>query len=590
MLSSENLIVELLSKYRGPSPLDTQNLNLINMENFFKKYKIFMKKMMTRQGLKFKKFAAILKECNALHAGGSLTSIMTVEKKEVRELVKEFLFGKELDLYVSIHDDNHMQLLGSLLYMGFKIYQATGTLEYGSVMKQNQIVGRIRMHRQLFLGELPECYTMRIDVMIIHNRNNKYPLDVVQNFDLTCCEIWFDGEKTECSDINVFKTRIAPMRPIYIKEYMNGNKFLQSKVRKYMQMGWRIKIATPDDDYFLTNNNEDRNIDIHELLLSKLFSMSFCYDQFEKISNLTIFPFNDVEELKDYFACGAFDDFLLAEAHSLTTQFLHFVYEAYHPSDFNSAIVIQNLFHQEFPWIIGAAIEFQFKEEMEDWFTEICDDLNISAPTVKTIRDQHEGLKERIVYLFSTLDENSYTDSYNTTITYQQCRDLESFDYIMQEDVNVGNYLDDNDNNFVVIANIDDKYTPFLTSFTGPGSITDLENSKYFVKCMNDDINQRSASVETTEFRVWYQRLLGAFNISVPLKLLVAMTFDYDVRERMLQTRCILVKDPIKSNSSHVVATMFKEGKNIFEKYVDNTSETHCNATEYFMSSMEYVG
>lgn len=56
-----------------------------NMESFLKKYTKFMIKLYTGLNISFHKVATLLQETKTLHAGGSVSDIMLVNRKSVCE-------------------------------------------------------------------------------------------------------------------------------------------------------------------------------------------------------------------------------------------------------------------------------------------------------------------------------------------------------------------------------------------------------------------------------------------------------------------------------------------------------------------------
>lgn len=70
-----------------------------------------------------------------------------------------------------------------------------------------------------------------IDVMAV--RKKRTPLDVVNNFDLTFCQIWFDGETTSAT----FPDHVIEKKGYVQKDYLpllyRGNRFLKRRIRKY---------------------------------------------------------------------------------------------------------------------------------------------------------------------------------------------------------------------------------------------------------------------------------------------------------------------------------------------------------------------
>ena len=103
---------------------------------------------------------------------------------------------------------------------------------------------------QTFYGEpntrTPSGYKFNnnlIDIMAV--RNARSPLDVVQNFDLTFCQIWYDGKSVWATHPNDVKTKSGTLQGDYVKMLIEGNnQFLRRRIQKYVRRGFTIKYDT----------------------------------------------------------------------------------------------------------------------------------------------------------------------------------------------------------------------------------------------------------------------------------------------------------------------------------------------------------
>lgn len=79
-----------------------------------------------------------------------------------------------------------------------------------------------------------------IDIMII---NPKYSLkSVVTNFDLTFCQIWYDGHTVEASHMDDIKNMNGSLNPDYHQLFSQHNPFTLKRINKYQQRGFTINI------------------------------------------------------------------------------------------------------------------------------------------------------------------------------------------------------------------------------------------------------------------------------------------------------------------------------------------------------------
>lgn len=79
-----------------------------------------------------------------------------------------------------------------------------------------------------------------IDIMIVHPNYSLYR--IVTNFDLTFCQIWYDGENVRTSHAMDIKTKKGVLQKDYVNAYANGNEFLLHRVKKYQKRGFSISI------------------------------------------------------------------------------------------------------------------------------------------------------------------------------------------------------------------------------------------------------------------------------------------------------------------------------------------------------------
>ena len=183
---------------------------------------------------------------------------MTSRRANIPSLLADILSGRtDFDLYVSTNADAYLRLIKSLNNIGFKIASTVGTPGYDdSFMKQNNISARVRMYCQ-GQDDRDRQFQLQVDVVLV----NGNPVDVVQNFDLKCCEIWFDGRQSYCSDLDGFRSKVTEMRGPYVEKYVSGNQFLMKRVRKYENLGFVIKFQSPAREYLITTGDGRHRIE-----------------------------------------------------------------------------------------------------------------------------------------------------------------------------------------------------------------------------------------------------------------------------------------------------------------------------------------
>jgi len=87
-------------------------------------------------------------------------------------------------------------------------------------------------------NDIGRSYELEFDVMIVRNR--KTPLEVVNNFDLTFCQIWFDGINVYASHPKDVQERRGTLQGDYVNLFLQGNRFLKNRIIKYGDRGYKV--------------------------------------------------------------------------------------------------------------------------------------------------------------------------------------------------------------------------------------------------------------------------------------------------------------------------------------------------------------
>ena len=171
----------------------------------------------------------VLKICDtlikneALLAGGSVLSVFSD------------LPINDLDIYVN--EKNAMTIYKDLLDIGYyKVENLCLAPPYDqSFFKKNHILSRFRL---LIDNYIP------IDLMIIKDEIKL--VSVVTNFDLSFCEIWFDGQNVYAVDPEGIKNKEGRLKPEYNEAlFKYFNKFIINRIKKYGERGFKISYSSP---------------------------------------------------------------------------------------------------------------------------------------------------------------------------------------------------------------------------------------------------------------------------------------------------------------------------------------------------------
>jgi hypothetical protein len=187
-------------------------------------YLDYLKNNVFNNEVKATKFASAIKNSESLVAGGSVLRAYSY--------YSEGLY-KDIDIYV--HMSKALQLYNGLKEVGynsFRQFNMAPAYDQSFFMKNN-ILARFTIID----------YTSPnrpIDIMLIPDN---IPLtSVVQNFDLTFCEIWFDGEKIYATDIDGILNKRGTIRQEYKQALLeNFNRFIIKRIIKYTKRGFLIK-------------------------------------------------------------------------------------------------------------------------------------------------------------------------------------------------------------------------------------------------------------------------------------------------------------------------------------------------------------
>jgi hypothetical protein len=164
----------------------------------------------------------ILQENGGVIAGGSVLASITGAD-----------FSDDMDLYAPCRNLRNIMALFNDPNKVVKKYKAS---EYcNSFLRKNSI----RTVLTYYLEGIPVKTT--IDIMGVRNRRNV--LDVVQNFDLTFCQVWYDGENVWTTHPQHIQERKGFLQGDYVITFLYGNKFLKTRLMKYAERGFTIKIA-----------------------------------------------------------------------------------------------------------------------------------------------------------------------------------------------------------------------------------------------------------------------------------------------------------------------------------------------------------
>lgn len=177
-------------------------------------------------------FINILIRNHAVIAGGSILS--AIHKYRINDI----------DMYVDNNND-YINLIRDLrifikkYIIGLEnnkqvILDFNMRSEYAdSFFMENNILSRCRM--MYFSQWTP----LMFDIILC----SVSKLDVIQNFDLSFCSVWYDGKTVSSNNVQDVLTKVGRLNKGYYKYIVSGNKFISNRIIKYTRvLGYKINI------------------------------------------------------------------------------------------------------------------------------------------------------------------------------------------------------------------------------------------------------------------------------------------------------------------------------------------------------------
>jgi len=207
---------------------------------------------------------ALLQETGAVIAGGSIlraVSPWNVEKLPGRNTSSFAPEVNDLDIYAPVRStprlidglftNEETPIISDRDAADVKVLPASNYCE--SFLRKN---GIRRVHTFKVLPAIGVGAIKEIDVMSVRHRRSVQ--QVVTNFDLTICQIWYNGVKVYATHPQHIREKKGTLQSDYVISLMRGNKFIRTRLQKYMKRGFSISVEgmaenfelLPTDDYF----------------------------------------------------------------------------------------------------------------------------------------------------------------------------------------------------------------------------------------------------------------------------------------------------------------------------------------------------
>ena len=189
-----------------------------------------------------KKLKDILYRNNAYIAGGFILSAIT-----------NFFESSDIDIYVP---EKHFNgLVADIKLLGGDIYRINGDLPVfmpdfknlsihsgckGLIMATEYDLSFFKKNNIKFKIEA-QFNKIKCDIMVVGK--NKTVLDVVKNFDLTCCQLWYNGKTFGGTHIKETLNKQAYLNADYMMSLMDGNDFIKKRLSKYTSRKFEVTLS-----------------------------------------------------------------------------------------------------------------------------------------------------------------------------------------------------------------------------------------------------------------------------------------------------------------------------------------------------------
>lgn len=367
---------------------------------------------------KLNEFIALLKQQGAVIAGGSVLSSYAEFK------------SNDFDIYV--HCDKSYEIHKFLTVN--KIAKLSMHLNLApaydqSFFRKNHILARFN-YRILKTDYMIDIMLVMPTVSIVN---------VVSNFDLTFCEIWYDGEKVLANDKDGILQKCGKIRKEYLRSLLvYFNKFILNRIYKYINRGFKISYEI--DPEIIINKEVSINVSkkillpeseeewvvktLYKEIIKKYKPLANKITSVYIISKncLTDFTINNLKNILRHFNVkeGEIKEYSEHEINTLFINCIRTLVNYKHMSEYYVNILLKytNLTHDDLYIEQILSKTETIKKEKEIW-TEM--QFKVSGEIKRFIREQKKilselpdkierELTETINYLNTKVSNNDYLD------------------------------------------------------------------------------------------------------------------------------------------------------------------------------------
>jgi hypothetical protein len=198
-------------------------------------------------------FFEILKQTNSVIAGGSILQSIQYGELPIGDL----------DIYTREKGARALVHFFSTHFNVRRSNQQTTPAYDDSFLRSNHIDTRL----YLSMDDDKD-----VDIMIV---DDAYDINsVVTNFDLTFCQVCFDGENVFATHPEHIKNRQGKLNDGYLKSFLNGNQFILNRIKKYKARGYTVhfNFKTLEDDIAIGEKRRKNAVSLEEWIVKKIYN------------------------------------------------------------------------------------------------------------------------------------------------------------------------------------------------------------------------------------------------------------------------------------------------------------------------------
>jgi len=133
--------------------------------------------------------------------------------------------SNDIDIYVPCKHLKSFNIIMAKLFKAKSYNQHNATFYCLSFLRKNGI----RSVQKFYSSDSSWLIEIKKEMDIMAVRNSRSPLEVVQNFDLTFCQIWYDGKTVNATHPLDIKNKSGILQKEYMLSYIQHNRFIRRR-------------------------------------------------------------------------------------------------------------------------------------------------------------------------------------------------------------------------------------------------------------------------------------------------------------------------------------------------------------------------